>query len=101
MKEKKPLDAKRTSARLVYLAPVKLQAAVDKISANDRQRLANYLEGIAMAAMLRAGYIRGRSDGFNQTDHGHDKGVKNANRKLIAIRRLIGYTDPKSGAINF
>lgn len=79
-----------TVKRFLNLPPVKLQAAVDKMSGAQRGELCKELEALASAAAAYAGYVDMRY-GNGCGDQGHDDAVTEFNRVRKGVRKTMGY----------
>lgn len=73
------------------LAPCAWSSKVDSLTADELRELEQDLAAHAEQAAMATGYVVAR---YHSQDHG--KSVKSANRFCTAIRRVIGFTYPKS-----
>jgi hypothetical protein len=74
------MNADETIARrLMRLAPVKFEKAVDRLNHGERETVTRALEAIADRAAWLARYLDERA-GYGCGDQGHAAGVKSANR---------------------
>lgn len=86
------------TTRILNAAPVQLEAIADKMNTTQRGEAARELEALALGAIWRAAYLDHRY-GCGCGDQGHAASVKNANKKLTACRRALGFTYPDRGTI--
>lgn len=92
---KKLSDITMAARKLLELAPVELEKAIDAIPMSDRQELAQELDAICQKASLVSGYLDARG-ATGCGDNGHSAGVREANKARTRIRAAIGFTYPKS-----
>lgn len=68
-----------------------LEAIADSLTANELRKVTDWLEGqIQYQARIWA-YLSARH-GNGCGDQGHDQGVKEQNKAVRHVRRMIGYT---------
>jgi hypothetical protein len=85
---------------LLYdVSPRDMEERADSMAPEDRRRLASHLESMATSAVWRSVYLDARY-GHGCGDQGHGAAVKKANKVLVGLRKVLGYTYPERGAIH-
>jgi hypothetical protein len=100
MKKIRYLDPEQIAKKLLKLPPAEWSQAMNYPWTPERQGdwdcVGDVLDSQATRRVLLSGYIFARVNGQN-----HSQSVRAANRKLVKIRRAIGYSYPKAGMIVF
>ena len=89
------MDAPRL---LLGTAPRDWQAAVDRMSVDQRSGVALSAAFIAQRAAGLAAYLEARSACGG--DLGHEKAAKRCAAAEIKARRVLGFTDPRAGVLH-
>ncbi len=87
--------------RLLRTPPVKWDKAAQKINESDVQEIVSVLEHMATRAARLAEYLDTRCGGTGCGKQSHEDSVKAANKKLVEVRRAIGYSYPQAGVFTF
>lgn len=80
-------------SRLFKAAPVKWEKMADKLDPSTQHTVGHAIEGDIERQTFLATYLSARSYGQD-----HAKAVKVARKKVVAVRRALGYTYPDQGA---
>jgi hypothetical protein len=84
---------------LMKLAPVDFEQAIDGLTGPERGKLADEAYGLLQGLAWAAGYVD-RRYGAGCGDQGHTDAVKYANKLKAGVRKVLGYSYPKSSEIN-
>lgn len=84
---------------LLELPKAKYREVFDNMPSKERGELERELDNIAQAAAWAYGYAEQRY-GSGCGDQGHEDAVKEANKTLAGVRKVLGYTYPKNSAVN-
>jgi len=84
--------------RFLNMAPVKVQATIDRMSDEERHALAHHLGNLLQSVAWKFGYVDQRGT-LGKTDT-HRHGVKRANKLRRTARKGIGYSLPDAAAIH-
>src|SRR5512146_1863134 len=91
---------KKSGLYWLECAPITWEDRVSALSMSERQELERWLDSVCERAAMLSGYLDARGV-TGCGDNGHADGVKHANRKLVAVRRALGFIDPKAGQVRF
>ena len=100
MKETETIAIKEPGLHWLEMAPINFDAAVSVMSSEQKHDLEHWLDGVCERAALLSGYLDARGN-TGCGDNGHAEGVKYGNRKLVAVRKALGYTYPNRGRVDF
>ena len=94
----------KTTTKFLNTAPCMWAAIADgngQLRAADWQTIERDLNAISQQAAMLAEYLGHRlgTDGSGQ--HSHAAAVRRANRRLVKVRRAMGYSHPQNGALAF
>jgi hypothetical protein len=95
MKLTEQTDKYQVAFDFLRLSPREWPSKMLDFSATDQSEIALIVESIMESSALASGYLSTRVLGGS-----HERSVKEANRRCTAIRKVIGFTFPKS-EINF
>jgi hypothetical protein len=94
-----PADlAREDGARIAEVAPVDLQRRTSETDMAGRLRAVDGLDALIQRATWARGYIGARCS--LGTDSGHEAGVREANKALFGVRKVLGYSYPAAAAIS-
>lgn len=77
-----------TALELLQLTPSEWQGVADKLTSSKMQDLSQILDAIAQRAALLGEYLDVRSYGMRD----HEGAAKEAEKRLVRIRKAMGYT---------
>lgn len=70
-------------------------------SKTDYQKLCRELDGLACNAAMLSAYLETRMGVVCTGQKPHEDAVKDANKRLVKIRRALGFSYPESGMFEF
>lgn len=93
----------KTALKWLQTPPVKWDSKLKRkeVAPGDWQGLCRHLDAIAQEAAMLSEYIGTRKGVDGTGEHDHETAVKEANRRLTAVRRALGFAIPKAGTFNF
>jgi len=89
-----------TLLQMIAAPAVSWEATIDKMSSSERDDLLREVEAVACRAALFSGYV-GQRYGYGCGDQGHKHAAKEANRRLVKVRKALGFSYPERGCVPF
>lgn len=90
----------RELMNIVESPPVEWQGRCDSMTSQQKDAMIRELDSLIQRMAMLSAYV-GRRYGYGCGDQGHDSGVKEANKRLTAVRKALGYTYPGRGGFTF
>jgi len=90
----------KLARKLLAMPPVKWKRYFDRLTMQQRWEATEVLGGLIQQAALMYGYADERY-GNGCGDQGHAAAVKDANRRLTGVRKVLGYSYPKATVLSF